>query len=229
MFRRKVKTHFHPFSYKKWFSYVWPFSTHAHSEYSGKLEINWIDGRKRLDSENANYSYGSLQRILETGLETLNLSAVQSVLLLGLGGGSVIGSLRFRYGYQGPILAVDIDPEIIRIAKEEFHILESESLSIRQSDALEFVKQCDQKFDLIIVDLFIDRHVPEVFLEKQFHEAILSCLDEKANLLMNLGIGLDSEKVPPAILKTYTKENRYQLKLLHGVEGTNTLLLVYGL
>ncbi len=70
------------------------------SKYSDTLEITWYNGKKHLNTKNANYSYGSLQAILKFGLEKIELKHMNSILLLGLGGGSVIETLRQDFNYQ---------------------------------------------------------------------------------------------------------------------------------
>ena len=125
------------------------------------MEITWYNGKKQLNTENANYSYGSLQRILKFGLKKIDLKKVNSILLLGLGGGSVIETLRIDFHYLKPIVAIDIDPVIIDIAKNEFNLKEDENLQIICEDALKFMQSNTHEFDLIIIDLFIDIQVPK--------------------------------------------------------------------
>lgn len=63
--------------------------------------------------------------------------------------------------------------EIIKIAKNEFELTASKNLNIICDDALHFVTQNKEKFDLIIIDLFIDIVVPAPFLELDFWENVL--------------------------------------------------------
>ena len=79
---------------KRLLSYLFPFTRRVPSPVSGHLEVTLYNGRKVLDSATANYSYGALQRVLRYGLQQLDLVQVRSILLLGLGGGSVIQTLR---------------------------------------------------------------------------------------------------------------------------------------
>ncbi|MCB0455711.1 MAG: spermine synthase, partial [Aequorivita sp.] len=90
---------------KKFFSYIWPTTRRFPSKINGTLEITYMNGKKVLDTENANYSYGSLQKILEIGLTKVELNAVENILLLGMGGGSVIHSLRNTFEYTKNIVA----------------------------------------------------------------------------------------------------------------------------
>ena len=50
---------------KKAFSYLWPLTKKVNSEFSGELEVTWLNGKKILDTKNANYSYGALHQILD--------------------------------------------------------------------------------------------------------------------------------------------------------------------
>ena len=85
---------------KKFLSYLWPDTKRFSSEINGILEVTYINGQKVLDTENANYSYGSLQKILEFGLTKVDLKLVENILLLGMGGGSIIKSLRENIEYK---------------------------------------------------------------------------------------------------------------------------------
>lgn len=63
---------------------------------SKNLEVTWANGELVLDSKNTNYSYGSLQRILRIGLESIGFETVlksEHILVLGVAGGSVIKTL----------------------------------------------------------------------------------------------------------------------------------------
>src|SRR5690606_3858014 len=142
---------------------LWPFTRRYTSEISGVLEVTYINGKKVLDSENANYSYGKLQKVLELGLRQIDLSPVKNTLVLGLGGGSVVKSLREKFGYTEQIIAVDVDGEVIRIAQEEFAIKETEKLKIIHEDAFAFTKDTKGNFQLVIIDLFIDTKIPSLF------------------------------------------------------------------
>lgn len=71
---------------KKLLSYLFPITKKISSNINGELEITWADGKKYLNSLHANYSYGSLQKILDFGLSKVNFHQEANLLLLGLGG-----------------------------------------------------------------------------------------------------------------------------------------------
>lgn len=127
---------------KRLISYIWPITKYVDSAINGIFEITWIDGKKVLDGKNTNYSYGSLQRVLNYGLSKVDINAVSEILLLGLGGGSVIQTLREKFDYKGKITAIEIDDVVIKIAEKEFNISNGNGLEVISSDAFSYVDHC---------------------------------------------------------------------------------------
>lgn len=207
---------------KRLLSYIYPLTKKVVSEYNDILEITWYNGEKHLNSKNANYSYGSLQKILKIGLEKIDLTNTKEVLILGLGGGSVIETLRKDFNYQKNITALEIDPVIIQIAGEEFNIRESENLKINCVDAFTYMKQNKKQFDLIILDLYIDIHVPASFLELPFWQTILKASEK--SILFNASLEADSNDNILTII-SLLKENKYDVEKLEKVNQTNTLVI----
>ena len=208
---------------KKIVSHIYPFTKTITSKISGTLEVTWINGKKVLDSENANYSYGSLQRLLEYGLSKIYFDAKSEILLLGLGAGSIVHSLRKKFNHQGTITAVELDPVVIDLARDEFEIATLNDVNIIESDAYRFVKEEHQAFHLIIIDLFIDNKVPEQFYEKDFWEHIFKNLKSKGNILFNAGILLKDHSTLELLIKQF--EDQIVFNIHKDVQGTNTLVI----
>ena len=213
---------------KRLLSYIYPVTKTIVSKYSGELEITWYNGNKHLNSANANYSYGSLQRILKFGLEKIELSKVKSILVLGMGGGSVIETLRQDFNYSKTITAVEIDPVIIAIANEEFGIIDNETLKIHCTDAYEFVETNNSFFDLIIVDLYIDLTVPDKFLNLDFWEAVLSSKSSNGAILFNASVK-DSKNNAIKAVTNYLKTKTFKVDVFENVNTTNTVIVAKGL
>tara|TARA_R100000353_G_scaffold176104_1_gene149063 strand:+ start:56377 stop:56961 length:585 start_codon:yes stop_codon:yes gene_type:complete len=188
------------------------------------LEVTYIDGKKLLDTQNANYSYGSLQKILEFGISKIDIQNTKNILLLGLGGGSVIKSLREKFKYRKNIVAVEIDPQVIKLAKEEFEITASEKLQIIQDDAFQYIKKTKKEFQLIIVDLFIDTKVPAVFYEEEFCKNLKKLIEVNGYLIFNAGIELGkNSKITTRIIKNFG--SGMEFTVFKKVNSTNTLLI----
>ncbi len=208
---------------KKIVSYTLPLTRKIQSKINGTLKITWMNGKKVLDSEAANYSYGSLQRILDYGLSKIYFDSKSSVLLLGMGGGSVIETLKKKYNHRGHITAIEIDPVIIEVAKEEFNVAGNKNLSIVSDDALHFVANSRNSFDLIIIDLFVDLKVPTKFYKIEFWNELLNIIKPKGNILFNAGIQLNDDSDIQYLIANYSEKIEFQLH--SNVHGTNTLLI----
>ncbi|MFC5044816.1 spermidine synthase [Aquimarina hainanensis] len=208
---------------KKLLSYVWPLTRTIDSTINGPLELTWINGKKVLDSKNANYSYGTLQKLLTYGLSKIEIPPTATILLLGLGGGSIINPLRKRFQHKGKITAIEIDPVVIEIAKEEFFIDESKNLQIVCQDASHFVYKCVHHYDIIIVDLFIDNKVPEEYYSVIFWRNLLRLLNKNGKVVFNAGIHVKNYKQIDQLIQTLSDTITFEQ--YHDVEGANTLLI----
>ncbi|WP_109438558.1 MULTISPECIES: fused MFS/spermidine synthase [Aquimarina] len=208
---------------KKLLSYLLPFTKEIPSKINGTLEITLMNGKKVLDSQNANYSYGTLQKLLTYGLSQIDIPEDSQILLLGLGGGSIIHPLQEKFNHKGKITAVEIDEVIIKIAKNEFDITGSSTLEIICDDALHYVNQCTKQFEIIIIDIFIDNQVPEPFYEEEFWKKIIDLIPPKGKVVFNAGINL-KENTKIKQLKSKFK-SQIEFIQYNNVQGTNTLLI----
>jgi predicted O-methyltransferase YrrM len=192
------------------------------SAFNGELEITYSRGRKILDGATVNLSYGSVHRIWKSGLRKVNLDGVKRVLLLGLGGGSVIDILRNQYEFAGHITAIELDPVMIRVAKSEFGIGNSSNQKIKMDNAFDFIHRTRQRFDLIITDVFIESKVaPEVF-EPTYWDDIMRILSEEGCLLMNVSTSGGSIRRCRQLMKNY--DDTFRFELINKAGGSNTLL-----
>jgi spermidine synthase len=208
---------------KKILSYVFPFTKKIKSDNNGILEISWYNGKKILDSKNANYSYGSLQEILNVGLSKIEFEYIHKVLLLGLGGGSVIHSLQDKFNFQGKITAIEIDGVMIDIAKDEFDIKNDKSLKIVNADALSYLKSNTAKFDLVIIDLFIDKNVPDFCFTEQFWQLIEGRITNQGYVIFNASLTPNKSSGVDSALSKFCKS--IQFKRYDKVKGSNTLFI----
>jgi len=174
---------------KKILSYFIPIKIHiAKSTISKSIEVTWANGELVMDSENTNYSYGSLQRILKLGLKTIGFNKIvemDHILVLGVAGGSVIKTLVDEIKFNGKITGVEIDSDIIEIANKYFKLDEINQLQIIIDDAFEFVLKTKEKYDLIIIDVFQDTTMPNFLYERFFIDQICFLLQSKGVVLFN--------------------------------------------
>jgi len=175
-------------SWRRLLSHIVPIPVaRFQSEFSGPMDIRWENGRLSLNSINANYSFAHLHKIMSKALTKCHLDkhSKQDVLLLGMGAGSVVSILRDEWGLSWPIDSVEKDGRIIEVAREFFHIDRFENHRIHQEDAERFMRETDHEWSLIIVDLFIDRKVPQRFLSREFWVLLQSRLRRGGKVIFN--------------------------------------------
>ena len=212
----------------KLLSYIYPITKKVSSVFNGTLELTWYNGKKYLNSKNANYSYGSLQKILKIGLQKINLASCQNILILGLGGGSVVKTLREDFKYPHKITAIDIDPVVLKIADEEFGVREGKNLTIICADAYAYISQNQELFDLIILDLFIDTSVPHCFYEIFFWQKIINAVQSKGTILFNASLNSLTQQTLIPVLD-YLAKNNFDIDKMEKVNDSNTLVIAYAL
>lgn len=215
---------------KKWLSYILPITIYEKkSQISKNLEVTWNNGKLVIDSENTNYSYGSLQKVLRKGLFTIGKERIQnmnSILILGVAGGSVIKTLVDEFQFKGKITGVEIDEEITAIANQYFKLNEITNYTPIIADANEFVKSTTESFDLIIIDIFQDATMPDFLFENEFINNTKQLLQINGFILfntMNLDEkGIDKNKQFIVAFET----SSYIIKEFKNIEVFNELILV---
>ena len=216
--------------FRRLLSYILPVNVYQkNSVISKSIEVNWNNGQLVLDSKNTNYSYGSLQRILRIGLKKIGfekIRAMDSILVLGVGGGSVFKTLVDEIQYKQEVIGVEIDPEMIQIAKNYFQLDKIPNLSIIIDDAFEFVLKTKKTYDLIIIDIFRDTEMPPFLYEKFFTDRIDDLLNYNGFILFNtMIINEKQEERNAAYLKIFNSKS-YHIHTIPRVELHNELIII---
>ena len=216
--------------FKRLLSYFYPIKIHSQkSALSQSIEITWANGDLVMDSLNTNYSYGSLQRILKLGLKNIGFAKIkkmESVLILGVAGGSVIKTLVDDIHFTGKITGVEIDSEIIKIANQYFKLDKIPQLNIIIDDAFEFVLKTKEKYDLIIVDIFQDTKMPNFLFESFFINRICFLLKSKGFILFNtMLLNKEQNKRNLQFISEFKKED-FTIKTIPRVEKHNELIVI---
>jgi len=215
---------------QKLFSYLYPIKIFKKKSARSKvIEVTWANGELVLDSENTNYSYGSLQRILRYGLRNIGYNKVlemDHILVLGVAGGSVIKTLVDEIEYKGKITGVEIDADMIQIANQYFNLNEIQQLEIVIDDAFEFVLKTKDKYDLIIIDIFEDTNMPNFLFEKFFSERICFLLKDHGFVLFNTMILDEAHNVRNRKYISEINPKLFTSKMLPRIEVHNELIII---
>lgn len=215
---------------RKFLSYLIPITIYkTKSGWSKSIEVTWANGELVMDSENTNYSYGSLQRILRLGLKTIGFRQIKSmkkILVLGVAGGSVIKTLSKEIQFKGTITGVEIDPEIIKVANSYFHLNQIPNLNIVIADAFEFVLKANEKYDLIIVDIFQDTKMPGFLFENFFTKRLCALLQNKGYILFNtMVLNKNDNEINEKYCSEFYQPN-FKIKTIPRVEIHNELIII---
>jgi spermidine synthase len=171
------------------------------SQWNPVLEIVLNAGKYSLNSENTNYSHGTLHILFEKIFRRLNLewNGISNVLILGFGTGS-IASIIGKYKSGCFIDGVEVDSKVIELGEKYFQTDKIRNLTIHCTGADRFLEDCQKKYDLIIIDVYIDMKVPEEIETEHFLFRIKNILGPGGIVIFNKAI--------------YTKTIRDQIRSL---------------
>lgn len=114
---------------------------------------------------------------------------IQSVLMIGLGGGSIQRSYQH---YWPKVLGqtVELDPKVVEVARDYFQVKESENLKIAIEDGRVFLRRTQAKYDVIILDAYTANRygsfIPYSLATKEFFALARERLTENGVLAYNV-------------------------------------------
>jgi spermidine synthase len=127
------------------------------------------------------------------------IAPVKNLLVLGMAGGVSVRQHQ-RYAPEVKIDAVEIDPEIIAIAKTRFGISENDNLKIYEADARPFLAQSHKTYDMIEIDLFQGSpSIPFYALTQEFFQSAFDHLSPGGLMMMNIFAPGRGEILEPAL------------------------------
>ena len=108
----------------------------------------------------------------------------KNVLTLGLGAGTTARSFSAVYP-NTTIDGVEIDPLVVEIGKEYFQ-MDYPNLNVIIADGRLFVKTTENKYDIIIIDVFQDIYIPYHMSTVEFFKELKSILNDNGAISINL-------------------------------------------
>ena len=122
------------------------------------------------------------------GLEFIHCP--QRILVIGLGGGIIPRELRHTLP-NSEIDIIEIDSDIIDIAKEYFFFEEDDKMKIHKGDAFIITKEMQEMgetYDLIVVDAFMENYTPFPLMSVEFIQRLYDITSENAILTVNSSV-----------------------------------------
>lgn len=107
------------------------------------------------------------------------------ILMIGLGGGRISWYLH-HYIRDAHVVAVELDPEVVKIAKKYFHIPEDTRYEVITQDGRLFLMKDPRKYDIILIDAYRGPFVPFHLLTKEFYELVNAHLKDGGVVAQNV-------------------------------------------
>lgn len=120
-----------------------------------------------------------------------------TALLLGLGGGVIAN--QYRYFHPGFAMdAVEIDPEVIRVAREHFAL--TDATRVFDQDGRVFANRSRDRYDIVIIDAYTQQiYVPFHMTTREFFRTVKDRLAEGGLVAMNVSSARDDAPLMSAI------------------------------
>jgi len=125
----------------------------------------------------------------------------QRVLIVGLGGGTIPMFLRKHYP-DLVIDAVEIDPEVVNVAKQYFGFHEDPRMRAYVADGRRFIEECRQPYDIIFLDAFGCDSVPYHLATEEFLQSVRRAITADGIVVGNIW-SRGSNRLHDSMVRTY--------------------------
>lgn len=130
-------------------------------------------------------------------------SNLRRVLIIGLGGGTA--AKQFTRDYSDVTIdAVEVDPMVVSVAKRFFYVQPGDRLRIYTEDGRAFLRQTNDRWDLIIVDAYTTNRygatIPPHLVSREFFQEAAGHLNPGG--ILHFHCAFEGSKILPALQNT---------------------------
>jgi spermidine synthase len=177
--------------------YPWPPKLPAHVIYRGESIHNIIEVHDHPNVRALYLNYTTGVQTIEVKGEVLtgeyfdlflvgpHLNGGRKVLMLGVAGGVAMKQIAAVYR-DAEITGVELDPEVLRIAREYFGLKDQPRIKLVAEDARWYLAQTAERYDVIAVDLYVTGTIPFFTATAEFFALARDRLTEDGVLLINV-------------------------------------------
>jgi len=178
------------------------------SAISGELEVWFQNGRYVLHSPDANYSFDTLHRVFQKAFKKLSVRKLnpERVLILGFGAGSIAGILYDEMKLKPRITGIELDPEVVSLAKKYFQLERFTHLDLVITDAAQFVQSFNLTVNLVVSDVFIDKIIPEHVLSEAYIQNLVRLTAKGGLGVINMITETKAQRGQLARIKDYIQQ-----------------------
>jgi len=158
------------------------------SEVNEELYVILSKGRLQLCTANVIYSYEDLYKNFSLLFSEINYSFLKNkkVLILGFGLGSIPILLEQNTQESLNFIGIEIDEEVIYLANKYILSKIKGPVQLICADAEVFVQTTSERFDMILIDVFIDNVIPAELLSFDFLSKVKDLLyNDRSLVVMN--------------------------------------------
>lgn len=108
-----------------------------------------------------------------------------NALIIGLGGGNLPSQMLRDY----PDLSIDvveIDSQVIELARKYFALPDDERLRVIEAEGREYLRNTDLQYDIIILDALFESFTPFAFVTREFYELVTQRLTPDGVFVHNI-------------------------------------------
>lgn len=166
------------------------------SIFNDELDVLLVKGEYQLVTPEAIYSYGKRYDNFFKAFNQIGIDKqdIDSVLLLGLGLGSIPYMLEKHFNQNYSYTAVEIDEDIVYLASKYVLNDLSSEVSTICTDALHFVDIDTRQYDFVAMDIFVSDFIPEEFETEGFLRALSKRMTDDGLLMFNRLYFFDGDK-----------------------------------
>lgn len=160
------------------------------SEINGKIKVVKVYGKLSINAGGFTQSGGLIHIIWEKVLRRIEAQQkfiAPDILILGLGAGSAAGIATGLWP-ESQITGIEIDPLMIELGNKYLNLSSIPNLNLVNEDAMAWVAEKaneTQRFDLILVDLYIGGNPPRQSLAKPFLKGVSHLLKKDSLAVFN--------------------------------------------
>ena len=129
---------------------------------------------------------------------------IKTILFIGLGSGIILKQYQTLFKKLKKIDIVDIEEYIFPVAEKYFDFKLSDKMNFYLQDALIYLKNSKQKYDLIVVDIADNEGIDERFTTNEYFSSIKNHLTKNGIFVSNM----------PSSRDVFNKKNKFILDLI---------------
>ncbi len=107
-----------------------------------------------------------------------------SILMIGLGGGTIVYQINRLYNQKIDMDVVEIDENMVKLARE-FIPEDIKNINLFIEDGIEFLKKSKKKYELVFLDAYDGDKIPDSFLDEKTISYINNTLTSDGILAIN--------------------------------------------